>query len=247
MNKFHPRREQNEILVVDQDGLTRDALERLLAFDGYKTCGSGTIAESKAMMVWRRPDLAIVDIRLPDGNGLDLIGDICGAHQLPVIIYANRNSEADVIAGLEQGADDYIGKSCGVAEMLARIRAVLRRRGRSMERRDQVQRKVCFGDVTLDCVRQTLVREGCCATNLSRNEFCLLKALLENPYKVLCRDLLREAIWPGRENIARGTIRTEVCRLRQKLGDNQRKSPLISAVRGRGYVLDAEVSWEYTF
>lgn len=232
---------KQEILIVDRDEPTRDVLERLFDYEGYRALGTGSIAETRAMMAWRQPDLVVVDIDLPDGNGLDLVGDLRDRHGLAVIIYSDRSSDADVIAGLSQGADDFIAKPCGGAELLARIRAVLRR---GCDGKNQYDARVaCFAGFVLDYARQMLFRDGGHPMKLSKSAFCLLKTFLENPSRVFSQDQLLETLWPGREDIKKGAVRTEVSRLRQTLDDRHQTPPLIASIRGEGYIFRAEVTW----
>lgn len=244
--EHHTSPDRQGILIVDRDEPTRDVLGRLLEHEGYRTFGTGTIAESRTMLAWRTPDLIMIDIDLPDGNGLDLVCDIHRRSLVPIIIHTERGSDVDVIVGLNHGADDYIIKSCGSAELLARIQAVLRRSNivsRPLGNLDVEPEEVAhFADFTLNCSRQVLARDGGRSANLTRTEFNLLMVFLQSPNEPLPRTRILAEIWPEDGDISEHAINTEVCRLRRKL-DTGGGSSLIATVRGQGYAFDADVSW----
>ena len=239
--------DRTEILIVDHDDGLRDILGRTLDYAGYVTVDARTKAEGEAILARRQPNLILVDVNLPDGDGLDLVRDIHRHSRMPIVIHTERGTDVDVIVGLHHGADDYIVKPCGSAEVLARIRAILRRSGDGSEPsgkwKAEDQEIARFADLTLDCSRHLLERDGRRPIQLSRTEFVLLMAFLELPHKPLPRKQILAAIWPGNEHISENAIRTNISRLRRKFDRGQSSRSLITTVRGYGYVFSADVSW----
>lgn len=247
IDAMHKTPHCEEILIVDPDDDLRDVLRRLFECEGYFAVGARTMAEGKAMLARRLPDLILVDVNLPDGNGFDLVRDIGRHSPVPTIIYTACGSDADVIVGLNHGADDYIVKSCGSAELLARIQAILRRsgsgRGPAGNSASDVTEMAHFAGFTLDCSRHVLTRGGGWSVRLTRTVFSLLMMFLKTPHEPLSRNQILAAIWPDDEDVSKHAINTEVCRLRRKLGTGDGSPSLISTVRGQGYVFGSDVIW----
>lgn len=225
------------LLVVEDDDVTRSFLAENLAADGFKVAGASAAGEGIRAIEVRKPDLVVLDLMLEDGNGLRVLDRIRTADglgsridpALPVIVLSGRTGEADRMRGFARGADDYVGKPFSYGELLARIRAVLRRAaGRPLKGVMRV------GELTVDPVTRA-VRLGGVAVHLSVKEFALLQALASDPTRVCLKsDLLRD-VW-GYASI--GTTRTvdaHACRLRKKLSGGARSYVL--NVRGVGYRL----------
>jgi two-component system KDP operon response regulator KdpE len=179
----------------------------------------------------QKPDLLVLDLGLPDGNGIDLIRDLRGWSEVPVLILSARSQENDKIDALDAGADDYLTKPFSVGELRARVRALLRRRLRSGEAATPV---VEFGRVTVDLSRRLVVRGGE-TVHLTPLEYRLLATLLGHPGKVLTqRNLLRE-IWGPSYVESSHYLRVYVGHLRQKLEDDPTQPRHFLTETGVGY------------
>ncbi len=235
---------QDHILIVDDDAEIRTLLARYLEKNGMRATA---VADGERM--WRaleagRFDLVVLDLMLPGDDGLTLCRDLrARSIDLPVLMLTARGEETDRIVGLEMGADDYIAKPFSARELLARIKAILRR-ARSLPpnlKRDDAPR-VRFAGWALDTVRRELVSAGGAAVALSGAEYRLLRVFLDHPNRVLNRDQLVD-LTQGREADALDrSIDVQVSRLRHRLGDDPREPRIIKTVRGEGYVLAAAVT-----
>jgi len=178
----------------------------------------------------RRPDLVILDLGLPDGDGLDFITALRAWSPLPVIVLSARVEETDKVAALDAGADDYLAKPFGVAELLARVRVTLRR-SRAGEGGEPV---VHLGDVSVDLVHRRVTRDGA-DVHLTQTEFRLLSALLGHPGKVLTqRHLLREVWGPAAVEHSH-YLRIYMARLRHKLETDPARPRFLLTETGIGY------------
>jgi DNA-binding response OmpR family regulator len=232
-----PRNEDRCILVVEDDQVTRSFLLENLAADGFRVAGASGAGEGLRAIEVRQPSLVVLDLVLEDGSGLALLDHVREADglasridpELPVIVLTGRAGEADRVRSFGRGADDHLSKPFLYAELLARIRAVLRRAGG--RRRRGVLR---VGELTVDPLTR-MVRLGGRRVELSAKEFALLHALALEPGRVYRKNELLRDVWGY---LAVGNTRTldaHACRLRKKLGDSQR--PWVLNVRGVGYKL----------
>jgi two-component system OmpR family response regulator len=235
----------DHILVVDDDAEIRALLTKYLQKNGLHATA---VADGRAM--WQaleagRVDLVVLDLMLPGDDGLTLCRNLRAKSDIPVIMLTARGEETDRIVGLEMGADDYLAKPFSARELLARIKAILRR-ARSLPANLQPDnaRQLRFADWVLDTAhRHLLSREGV-VTPLSGAEFRLLRIFLGHPNRVLNRDQLVD-LTQGREaEPLDRSIDVQVSRLRHRLGDDPREPRLIKTVRGEGYVLATEVIGE---
>lgn len=227
------------ILVVDDDPGIRSVVCNYLEEHGYDV---ETVADGKGLerrLARGRVDLIVLDVMLPGEDGLAICRRLSAEQGPAIIMLSALGSDADRIVGLELGADDYLPKPCNPRELLARVRAVLRRRrgdgrfGASCE----------FAGWRLDLVRRELHSPDGVLVNLSRGEFMLMQALLERPRRILTRDeLLDIARGPDSDSYDRA-IDVQVSRLRRKLDDGAGRSELIRTVRNEGYIFDAAVTW----
>ena len=234
----------DHILIVDDDAEIRSLLRAYLVKNGLRATAVG---DGRAM--WQalgagRIDLVVLDLMLPGDDGLTLCRNLRAKSDVPVIMLTARGEETDRIVGLEMGADDYLAKPFSPRELLARIKAILRR-ARSLPanlRPDNAQR-LRFGEWTLDTAQRQLVAADV-VTPLAGAEYRLLRIFLDHPNRVLNRDQLVD-LTQGREADALDrSIDVQVSRLRHRLGDDPRDPRLIKTVRGEGYVLAAAVSAE---
>jgi len=236
----------DHILIVDDDAEIRSLLSQYLIRNGLRVTA---VADGRAM--WRaleagRIDLIVLDLMLPGEDGLTLCRNLrTKSSDVPVIMLTARGEETDRIVGLEMGADDYLAKPFSARELLARIKAILRR-ARSLPEnlRPDDSRNMRFGDWLLDTVQRQLVSKAGVVTPLSGAEYRLLRIFLSHPNRVLNRDQLVD-LTQGREaDPLDRSIDVQVSRLRQRLGDDSREPHLIKTVRGEGYVLAVMVSCE---
>jgi len=212
------------ILVVEDDEILRDAVEAGLALAGFTVDAVETVADARAATADWSYDAVVLDLALPDGSGLDLLQAWRGAGSLtPVLLLTARNATPDRIAGLDGGADDYLGKPFDLDELAARVRAIARRgHGRASP-------LLRLGDMTLDPANRELLKDGLSIT-LSRREFTVLQALMEQPGRLLSRAQLEERLYGWQEEVESNAVEVHIHNLRTKLGRE-----VIETVRGEGY------------
>jgi len=236
----------DHILIVDDDAEIRSLLSQYLIKNGLRVTA---VADGRAM--WQaldagRIDLIVLDLMLPGEDGLTLCRNLrAKSSDIPVIMLTARGEETDRIVGLEMGADDYLAKPFSARELLARIKAILRR-ARSLPEnlRPDDARNIRFGNWLLDTVHRQLVSTAGVVTALSGAEYRLLRIFLTHPNRVLNRDQLVDLTQGKEANPLDRSIDVQVSRLRQRLGDDSREPRLIKTVRGEGYVLAVTVSAE---
>lgn len=221
-----------KILVIEDDPAIRRTMQLELEFEGFKTRFAGSGSEGLEAIAEDPPTLVLLDLMLPDMSGFDVCRRIRDADPgIAIIVVSGRDTDTDKVRGLDLGADDYITKPFSLAVLVARIRAVLRRR-RGLERE---QSYVC-GRLRLD-VRRRETWVGDRKVELTPKEFDLLKYLLEHQGEAVSRDELLDAVWPGVFVSAR-TVDTHVASVRRKLADGPGATPEIQGIRGVGYKLN---------
>ncbi|HET9668209.1 MAG TPA: two-component system response regulator KdpE [Casimicrobiaceae bacterium] len=202
-----------QIVIVEDDAQIRRFVRTSLETDSYRVSEAETQSRGAIEAGTRKPDLLIVDLGLPDGSGIDLIRDIRGWSNVPILVLSARVDERDKIEALDAGADDYLTKPFGTGELLARVRAMLRRSARTPESSVSVR---VFGDVTVDLAARSVAR-GDKRLHITPVEFRLLAHLISHPGQVLThRQLLRE-IWGPSHASDSHYLRIYMARLRQKL------------------------------
>lgn len=229
--------ESTHILVVDDDLRLRDLLERYLAAQGFDVRGAAHAAAMRRELAEHHVDLIVLDLMLPDADGLQLCRTLrAEGIDIPVIMLTAKGDDVDRIVGLEIGADDYLGKPCNPRELVARIRAVLRRRPKSVIGAPQAdQASVQFGRFTFDPATRQLLEAGT-PVKLTTGEFAVLAALVAHPFETLSRERLI-ALARGREHDAFDrSIDVMVSRLRRCLEDDPRQPRWLQTVWGEGYV-----------
>ena len=220
------------LLVVEDDVAIKDFLSRALTEAGYKVDAAGDAKSAEALAIEGLHDAFIVDLGLPDRDGLDLIAR-CRAQgsNAPVLILSARRTVDDRVRGLEQGGDDYLTKPFALAELLARIRNLLKRS--TTPQRESLWLKV--GDLRLDLVRREAWR-GDQELQLTAQEFILLEYLCRNEGRVVTRTMILDHVWKMRIDPATNVVDVHIYRLRSKV-DRDGMKPLIQTIRGIGYVL----------
>ena len=235
----------DHLLVVDDDRQLLALLSRYLEAGGYRVSTAGNAAQMRAALAAARIDLIVLDLMLPGEDGLALCRDLRArdAAPIPILMLTARSEEADRIVGLEMGADDYLTKPFATRELLARIRAVLRRTRMLPPNLQPVHqaRELLFGDWRLDTLARHLLDAQGTLVPLTGAEYRLLRVLLDRPQCVLNRDQLLN-LTQGRDADAFDrSIDLLVSRLRRRLRDDSREPRYIKTVRAEGYVFCAAV------
>jgi len=214
------------VLVVDDDAPIRRMLERTLAAEGYDVRAASDGGGALAAIEQSAPDALVLDIAMPGLDGLAVCRRVrAKGLALPILLLTARDAVHDRVAGLDAGADDYLVKPFAAEELLARVRALLRRGHEPAE-------VLAYDDLVLD-LRSRSARRGGRELGLSAREADLLELLLRNPRQVVTRDLALERVWGRRAAASANVVDRYVSYLRRKLGE----PPLIETVRGAGFVL----------
>jgi two-component system OmpR family response regulator len=224
------------ILVVDDDPGIRDVLTDYLTRQGFHAEGAADAREMDRLLARQTPDVVVLDLMMPGEDGLSVCRRLAETGP-PVIMLSAMGEDTDRIVGLELGAADYLPKPCNPRELLARIRAVLRRGG---ERHHSGGQAIWLGPFQLDLIRRELTGPDAATTTLSSGEFRLLQAFIERPGRILSRDqLLDLSQGPATDSFDRA-IDVQISRLRKKLDDGTGRD-IIETVRGEGYRLAVKV------
>ncbi|WP_019814383.1 response regulator transcription factor [Saccharomonospora saliphila] len=222
------------ILVVDDDRAVRESLRRSLAFNGYEVDLAGDGAEALEKVAAHRPDALVLDVMMPRLDGLEVARRLRGiGDDLPILVLTARDAVSDRVSGLDAGADDYLPKPFALEELLARLRALLRRTGG--ERGEGRSEVLSFADLTLDPETREVTR-GQRSISLTRTEFSLLELFLTYPKHVLTRTRILEEVWGYDFPTSGNALEVYVGYLRRKT-EADGEPRLIHTVRGVGYVL----------
>ena len=219
------------IYIVEDDRNIQEIELFALKNSGYQATGFETAKEFYKALNEKLPELILLDIMLPDEDGLSILKRLrsrADTQKIPVILVTAKTSEIDKVKGLDGGADDYIAKPFGVMEMIARVKALLRRSG-GME-----ENMLTCGNVTLDGEKRMVYVDGK-SIELTYKEFELLKLLMKNHGIVISRDVIMERVWDSSFEGESRTIDVHVRTLRQKLGDG---GSIIKTIRNVGYMVD---------
>lgn len=214
------------LLIVEDDPVLSDGISVGLRLSGFTADAVATLADARAALAGGGFAGVVLDIMLPDGSGLDLLTELRAAgDRLPVLLLTARDQVRDRIAGLDAGADDYLGKPFDLDELAARLRALLRRQeGRAAA-------LIEWNGLRLDPARMRGMRDGA-EIRFSRHEFTILRALIERPGAILPKPVLEERLYGWQEDVESNTVEVHVHKLRAKLG-----ADFIETVRGAGYRL----------
>ncbi|MGH6645506.1 response regulator [Aquabacterium sp.] len=231
----------NRCLVVDDDGEIRDSVRDYLQRFGMTVTTASCGAEMRRLVQPGAFDVIVLDLMLPDDNGLALCRWVQEHAGTPVIMLTAQGDPASRVLGLEVGADDYLAKPFEPRELVARINAVLRRAQKGERGKEDAQRTVRFQGWTFDRLLRQLVSPQDVVVALSSAEFRLLSAFVERPGRVLSRDQLIDMTRAPGVDVNDRSIDLAVSRLRQKLGDSSREPVLIKTMRGEGYLFNVKV------
>lgn len=231
------------IAIVDDHGEIRELVARYLGEHGYRVSAADSAAALRRLLQRSAPDLIVLDIMMPGEDGLSVCRDLRSSSNLPIILLTAVAEDTDRIVGLEMGADDYLTKPFNPRELLARIKAVLRRANSLPPRQAGARsRAIRFDRWTLEVGRRELVSEDGVAVPLSTAEFRLLTVLIDHPGLVLTRDQLLDLTVGRTADVYDRSIDNQVSRLRRKIEVDPRNPSLIKTHWGGGYSFAAEIT-----
>ena len=226
--------ESPTVLVVEDEAQIRRFVRAALEDEGCTVREAGSAADALAQAAARKPDLLVLDLGLPDRDGVEVIRDLRAWSSVPIIVLSARTEEDDKVEALDAGADDYLSKPFGIAELLARTRALLRR-----PRSDAAEPVVRFGDVHIDLSRR-IVERGGGHVHLTATEYRLLAAFVAHAGRVVThRQLLRE-VWGPEAVQSNHYLRIYVANLRRKLEDDPAQPKHLLTETGIGYRFQIE-------
>lgn len=235
-------RPAHHIVVLDDDPAVRTLLCRLLKESGYEATGVASGSALERVMTERPIDLVLLDIMLPEESGFDICGAIRQRSRVPIIMISARGHERDRVVGLDLGADDYIAKPFGRSEVLARIRAVLRRVDTAHVPLDvPAPDRFEFAGWCYRARQHELIAPSGAEVELTAAEHELLLTLLRHPQRMIGRERLLELTRSRMSHSSDRSIDVLISRLRRKMGDGRRARPMIRTIRGVGYMLAADV------
>jgi two-component system response regulator RegX3 len=221
------------ILIVEDETTIADPLAHTLSREGFDVSVHDTLSGARGELRERPPDLVLLDLMLPDGDGRDLCREIRRDSELPVIMLTARGEEIDRVIGLELGADDYVVKPFSARELAARIRTILRRSARGPAAAD-LREAIVVGDLRLDLAARTAVLRGE-PLELAAREFDLLALLMENAGRVLRREEIMDRVWDVNWFGSTKTLDVHISWLRKKIEVDPASPVYITTVRGVGF------------
>jgi two-component system, OmpR family, response regulator MtrA len=219
---------KGKVLIVDDDPALAEMLTIVLRNEGFAPLVCPTGDRAVAMMREHRPELVLLDLMLPGKDGIDVCRDMRAESGVPIVMLTAKNDTVDVVLGLESGADDYIVKPFKPKELVARIRARMRRYD------EPAPEQLDLGDLTIDVAGHTVRRAGE-VINLTPLEFDLLVCLARKPWQVFTREVLLEQVWGYRHAADTRLVNVHVQRLRAKVEKDPEQPEIVLTVRGVGY------------
>jgi DNA-binding response OmpR family regulator len=223
-----------KILVVDDEPMVRDVLARYLEADGFEVATASDGLEALDAVRHTDPDLVVLDLMLPHLDGLEVMRRLRERADTPVVLLTAKGEEVDRIVGLELGADDYVAKPFSPREVVARVRAVLRRGERLRDDEDRGPDVLEFDDLTIDRARRE-ARRGDTTMHLTRKEFELLDFLASQPGRTFSRTELLEEVWDFAWDGDSSTVTVHIRRLREKIEEDPSDPRRLVTVWGVGY------------
>ncbi len=217
------------VLIVEDEAAISEPLAEHLSREGFDAEVADTIEGANLALRHRQPDMLLLDVMLPDGDGRDLCREIRKGSDLPIIMLTARGEETDRIVGLELGADDYVVKPFSAGELVARMRAILRR-GRATARRGPIE----VGEIVMDPGARTVTKAGT-PVELAAKEFDLLHALMAGAGEVVTREDIMDEVWDPHWFGPTKTLDVHISWLRKKLEDDPSHPVYITTVRGVGF------------
>jgi two-component system, OmpR family, response regulator RegX3 len=230
------------VLFVEDEASILEPFSRALAREGFEPIGARTVAEALQRAAETPPDVVLLDVMLPDGDGRDVLRELRKTSDVPVIMLTARGTETDRVVGLELGADDYVVKPFSGAEVVARLRAVLRR-ARTAPAPAEAPPAITVGPLTVEPAARRAQLEGA-ELQLSRKEFDLLADLIAHAGEVVKREDLMSRVWDENWFGSTKTLDVHIRWLRQKLGEESTDPRFIHTVRGVGFRFTAPDEWK---
>ena len=224
---------RQHILVIDDDDKITSMLRRSLAFEGYEITIANNGADGLKSFMIKEPDLVILDVMMPYIDGMEVCRRIReSGSQVPILMLTAKDEVSDRVKGLDLGADDYVVKPFALEELLARVRALLRRKPGPNESGEPI---LSYEDIILDMDAREVLRAGI-RLELTAKEFELLNLFMQNPNRVLSRDLIMDKIWGYDYSGESNVLEVYIAMLRQKVEEHGGKR-VIQTIRGAGYIL----------
>lgn len=231
------------IVIVDDEPQIREVVRIILEEANFKVKEAGSGKQLDDLLNEERFDLAIVDLNLPDMDGLDIVRNIRQKSSTSVLILSGRSDTTEKIIGLEVGADDFLSKPFDGRELLARVRSIMRRSGQDVNLpTDSPRNIITFEEWTLDLDNRDLKNPENQIVELTSSEFSLLKIFLESPGRILTRDILMSHIYGHDTPAFDRSIDVKIGRLRKKLDASAGGCAMIKTIRGAGYMFSARVN-----
>ena len=227
------------VLVVEDESSISQPLAEHLAREGFEPEIAATVAAARDAFGRDEPDVVLLDVMLPDGDGRDLCRELRAVSEVPIVMLTARGEEVDRIVGLELGADDYVVKPFSAGELVARIRAILRRGRAAGSRKTPIE----IGAIALDPASRTVTRHGA-PVELAAKEFDLLRLLMSRAGEVIGREEIMDEVWDPHWFGPTKTLDVHVSWLRKKIEDDPSEPRYITTIRGVGFRFAAPGSIE---
>jgi two-component system KDP operon response regulator KdpE len=219
------------VLVIDDEEQIRRALRSILTSHGYSVLLAGSAEEAVRAAADAKPDLIVLDLTLPDADGIDLAGELRAWISAPILVLSVRGGDEDKIAALDAGADDYLTKPFSAGELLARVRALLRRSVAGAG----APAAITAGDLEIDLARRRVTKAGVEVT-LTKTEFDILALLASNPDRVLTSRMILEHVWGPEYAEDRQTLRVHISHLRKKIESHPSVPRYVQTEPGVGFI-----------
>lgn len=224
------------ITIIEDEAPIRRFLRASLSAEGFRVVEAETAASGLRSITQQRPNLVLLDLGLPDGDGIDLIRTVREWSSIPIVVLSARGEEQAKIVALDEGADDYLAKPFGIGELLARVRVALRHAARINAVSDVEETQYQFGDIQVDLATR-IVTKSDHTVSLTKLEFDLLAALVRHAGKVLTHRFLLREVWGPQSTNEPHYVRVFMANLRKKLEDNPSQPCYLLTEQGVGYRL----------